>query len=327
MPEMGKFKPSRLLITTSLIVLRQNLKLLLFPMLTVVSILGIVLFFALPVVLMPTGQPIWTGGHWLAVEHRIFEGSPSRPFRETVAAVNRGDPSVQVEVDYRDSRPRQWLTIYLAIGYLACMFIATFSNVAFANEIFNALNGRDVSVGSGLRFAWSRVGSILVWSLFAGVVGLLIQSLERRFGWIGKIILRLVGVVWSVASVFVIPVIVRDAGMNPVELLQKSAGTLRKTWGETLIGYAGIQFAVTMLLLASLSVAVMTALPAVAFGAWPIAVAIAVVWLVAVMSLGYVSGVADQIYRCALYVYACEGVMPEPFSAEMMDMAWKVKSQ
>jgi hypothetical protein len=222
------------------------------------------------------------------------------------------------------SFPRAWIMKYLAVAYLALMFLATFCNVAFANEIFNALNGRAVSVRSGLLFAWSRVGSILVWSLFAGLIGMVIQSLEEHFGWIGKIILRVIGVVWSVASVFVIPVIVREPGMNPVVLLRKSAGILRKTWGEALIGYAGIQllgvFVLASLVFVGISVAALFAV-----GPWWLAAAVAVLWVISVIVLAYVSSVANHIYRCALYIYASEGVTPGPFSAEMMDMAWKVK--
>jgi hypothetical protein len=245
--------------------------------------------------------------HWIAVVQRSFETSP---------AVNSRGPA-----------PRAWLLGYLAFGYLVFMFLATFCNVAFVNEIFHALSGRPVSVRSGLLFAWSRVRSILVWSLFAGIVGIVIQSLERRFGWIGKIILRVVGVVWSVASVFVIPVIVRDPALNPVALLRRSADTLRKTWGEALVGYAGMQAALTLFVLGSMAAAFIAAVPAWILGQLAIAIAVTALWTFSVIALGYASSVADQIYRCALYVYASEGVAPGPYSAEMMDMAWRIKGK
>ncbi len=294
-------------------------------MVTAVFIIGIVSFFAAPVILMPTGHSILTADHWTAVVNRIFEGNPGTPIRGAIAGIDRGDDSVQLNWETKGMIPRQWLTVYCAFGYLASMFCATFSNVAFANEIFNALNGRAVSVRSGLRFAWSRVASILVWSLFAGVIGIFIQSLERRFGWVGKILLSLVGVVWSVASVFAIPVIVRNPTANPVELLRRSALTLRRTWGEALIGYVGIQFATVLVILASVACLLVTAVPALVHGFLWIAFAGFGLWVIFVISLGYVSSVAEQIYRCALYVYASEGVVPGPFSPEMMNMAWKIK--
>ena len=39
----------------------------------------------------------------------------------------------------------------------------------------------------------------------------------------------------------------------------------------------------------------------------------------------YLTGVASQVYKGALYLYAAEGVIPAPYSREMLDMAWKFK--
>jgi hypothetical protein len=36
--------------------------------------------------------------------------------------------------------------------------------------------------------------------------------------------------------------------------------------------------------------------------------------------------VIDKIYKCALYLYASEGVVPWPFDEEMMNMCWEVKA-
>jgi len=55
---------------------------------------------------------------------------------------------------------------------------------------------------------------------------------------------------------------------------------------------------------------------AVAFGAW---------LLLAIWIAAFLISMATHVYRCALYVYASEGVIPEPFTAELMDAGWKVK--
>src|SRR5262245_10793226 len=99
MPEIGKFERSWLLLKTSLSVLSQNRTLLLFPLVTAVFVAGIVLFFTAPVILMPTGHPILSSGHWAAVEQRLFDNSPTQPIRNAVEAVNRGDPSVDFNFD------------------------------------------------------------------------------------------------------------------------------------------------------------------------------------------------------------------------------------
>jgi hypothetical protein len=41
--------------------------------------------------------------------------------------------------------------------------------------------------------------------------------------------------------------------------------------------------------------------------------------------LSWISGIVNPIYRCALYIYATEGVVPGTFDKELLDSAWKVK--
>jgi hypothetical protein len=57
---------------------------------------------------------------------------------------------------------------------------------------------------------------------------------------------------------------------------------------------------------------------------WVIVIA-GVLWILSLLLMAYVSGVAGHVYRCALYMYASEGVVPEPYNQELLDMAWKVK--
>jgi hypothetical protein len=39
----------------------------------------------------------------------------------------------------------------------------------------------------------------------------------------------------------------------------------------------------------------------------------------------YVTSVAGQVYKGALCLYAAKGMVSEPYSQEMFDMAWKFK--
>jgi hypothetical protein len=281
-------------------------KLLLFPAVTFFCTGAIVLFFFAPMVLLPTGHPWGEAAHWRAVAARWGD------FNSVDAHTQRWHPTTVT-------------CLYLVVIYLAAMVGATFCNVAFYHQILQALAGARVSLRAGLVFAAHRIRPILMWSLFAGLVGLLIRALEERFGWIGRLVMRFIGVVWSVASVFVIPVMIREGSANPVTLLQNSAATLKKTWGEALIGYVGIGLGASVVLLGSFVFLLGVGLLSVWMHLPALTVAAGLVWLLSVMVFGYAVSVAGDIYRCALYVYASEGVVPEPYTAELMDAAWKVK--
>ena len=128
-----------------------------------------------------------------------------------------------------------------ALVYLFCMTVANFCNTAFFSEIIRGLGGEKVSVSRGFGYALYRLKAIFLWSLLASTVGIILSMLERRAGLVGRIVLKLIGVVWAVASVFAVPAIVCDPELsNPFTALKRSASIIRRTWGETLIGFAGL---------------------------------------------------------------------------------------
>ena len=309
MQEMGRFTRSWLLFKTSLSVVANNRELLLFPIVTALLMIVIFLFFLAPVALMPTGYSLTQVEHWQTIGNRIG------------VEVAAGDS----EKNFTFSTPA---LAYLVFLYLASMFLGTFFNVAFYNEILAALSGQPVSVGRGLRFAMTRLKAILMWSLLAGIVGLVIKALEERFGLIGRIVMRLIGVAWSVASVFAVPIIVRDEdATNPVQTLKKSADILRRTWGEALIGYVGVSFASGVIVLGSLVFLLIAVIASIALNSgWIIGIA-AVLWFLGVLAFGYLTSVMSQVYKGALYLYAADQIVAAPYSADMFNSAWKFKKK
>lgn len=304
---MGRFQRSWLLFKSSISVITENKQLLLFPI--VISVLSavIILFFMAPAALWPTGHSYMSFQHWQTVGSMFFHvtsnsGPSGATFTYSPAAI-----------------------AYLVFLYFVSMFFATFFNVAFYNEILAALQGKPVSLGRGFSFACSRLPAIFMWTLFAGVVGLIIKAIEQKLEQAGRIIARLIGVGWSIASVFVIPIIVRDPSTNPFVMLRKSATMLKRTWGEALIGYAGMAFGNLMFVLGSLVLlggAVFISIQANNF--WILAI-VGALWLVTIIVWSYLMNVAGLVYKGALYLYAAEGIIPRPYSKEMLDAAWKYK--
>jgi hypothetical protein len=306
---MEKFRRSWLLLRSSLSVIARNKRLLVFPVVVFTCTLVIVLFFLAPPLLRPTGYSYVSAEHWQAVSHSLFKTS-------TVAD---GQQASQVAFT-----PAAGL--YLAFLYLLAMFIATFCNVAFYHEILAALSGQSVSIRRGLKFASTRLLSILFWTLFAGLVGLIIKAIEERLALVGRIIGRLIGLAWSVAAVFAIPVIVREEGnANPVAVLKKSAGILKRTWGEALIGYVGLTFANTLIAIGSFVLLIGALVLSIALEAYWLIAIVGLAWFLALFAWGYLTSVASNVYRGALYLYAAEGVVAEPYNREMLDQAWKFK--
>lgn len=302
----GKFARSWSIFTSSIQVIAQHKKLLLFPLISFACSVVMMLFFLAPTLLYPSGHTLSEPAHWKAVGS-LF-GTLSDQGAET-RSVHLNGLAYGV----------------IAAIYLVSMFLASFFNTAFYHQIMKALAGEPVSIRAGIAFAATRLPSILMWSLLAGVVGLVIKTLEERLGWLGRWVMKLVGVVWSVASVFAIPVIVREGSTNPITLLRNSASTLRKTWGEALIGYVGLTVGTWIVVISSLLFLGGATALTIVFESSAIILSAVSVWILAMVTYGFFAGIAGHIYRCSLYIYATEGVVPGPYSAEMMDAAWKVK--
>jgi len=339
-----KFSRSWQLFKASVSVLQQNPKLLVFPVVTTVFTAVILLFFVSPLALQPTGYRYTQPQHWRAVWETLVQGEPAADSAASGASVSDGADTAaapatvhhRVERIHRsghgsgDSDNNAQLTplgmAYFAAAYFLSMILATFFNVAFYHEILASLRGQGVSIRRGLQYALTRWQAVLLWASFAGLVGLVIRQLEERVGIIGKLVLSLVGTAWSVASIFVIPVVVTETeSVNPFHMLKKSAQTLKQTWGETLIGFAGVRLGGVALLLGSLVfLGLALTVSVVTENFWIMGVTGAL-WAVCLVVFSYVISVANHVYRCALYLYSTEQTIVQPYNLEMLQMAWKMK--
>lgn len=242
--------------------------------------------------------------------------------------------SMEAAAESAEEEPRMLVQVVsvaiFAVFYLITMVLTNFCNVAFYSEIIRGIYGEPVRIGRGFGYALSRFKAIFLWSLLASTVGVILSMLSERAGLLGKLIIRLIGVVWAVASAFAIPALVCDPALdNPFQALKLSAAAIKKTWGESLAGFVGLRIITGMgtlllVLLTALLIAVnvMTgAVPAVMIGS-------AVVWfigLVGLFILGYLVMVAEQVYRASLYLYAQYDVVGADFSEEEIAGAFKMK--
>jgi len=323
---MNKIKRSLRLLRAALAVLRREKKLLFIPVIGSGLAVAAAMFFILPVVLYPTGHPFFSAAHWSALAGALgVDANQAHGVHTAPLMVGKNGIISNFFQNW-------WAAPLMTMIYLTSMFLATFSNVAFYHEIIQALNGRTVSIRRGLRFALGRWRAVLLWSLFAGLVGYIIQTIQARLGIFGRLVTSLIGVVWSVACIFIIPTLVRDAETsNPVKLLGNSARTLKCTWGEVVIGFAGLEMVSGIIFLLAMGAFVGLEICGYALGLKSSAELLGLIlaggagFFGIAIILSWLSGAVNSIYRCALYIYATEGVIPGTFDKELLDSAWKVK--
>lgn len=208
--------------------------------------------------------------------------------------------------------------------YLVQYFVIFFFNSALVGAALIRLDGGDPTVGDGLRIASRKLLPILGYAAIAATVGLLLRSVQERAGWLGRIVVGLIGVAWTVASFLVVPVLVsRDVG--PIDAVKESAALLKKTWGENLIGQGGVGllFGLVYVVLAMLAMAVIV-LAAMSGNAAVIVTAIAIM-VIAFVLVALIHAALSGIYSAALYRYAMGQEASEGFDSQVLQRAFAVK--
>lgn len=236
-------------------------------------------------------------------------------------------PTIMAEGISQDSlQIFQYIIIFLT--YFGLAFIATFFNVCVVYTTKIRFEGGNATFGESMRFAFTKLGLIFQWSLLSATVGLLLKILDNLASRLGKggqiiasILIGLLGMAWSVISIFVVPVLVYE-GLGPIDAVKKSTQVIKKTWGESLIRHFGlglIQFLVFVIIIA-LSFG-FTYVLANTFDVIGLAIGIGVGILLMLLT-GLIFSVANTIFNTALYVYANKSLVAEGFDEETVKGAF-----
>jgi hypothetical protein len=133
-------------------------------------------------------------------------------------------------------------------AYFALSFIAVYFNVALLGAAQQSVSGKDTTVGDGLAVANQHLGKILVWALFSGTVGLLLNALESN-GKGGSIVRAILGATWAVITYFVVPVMIFE-NVAPTDAIGRSVSLMKQTWGENAGAQVGIGLVIALALVA-----------------------------------------------------------------------------
>jgi hypothetical protein len=189
----------------------------------------------------------------------------------------------------------------LFVLYVVLYAVGTFFQCAVVAGATERMRGGEPTLGSALVAAGRRIVAIVIWSIFAATIGVGLRAVQDRVGLVGKVVVALLGAVWSLATFFVVPVLVLE-DVSPGEVLGRSVSLIRDTWGEAVVGSAGLGLASFFSSL--LLVAVCILVTPLGYGA------AFVVFGTGAILLTIVFSALQGIYVAALYRYATEGDAP-----------------
>ena len=213
--------------------------------------------------------------------------------------------------------------IALFVIYFVVYTAIIFCNSAMVSVVMAKMDGRPATT-SGWAFARANMGPILGYAAIAATVGVVLNLLSRRDDIGSQLVGALGGAAWGLATFLVVPVLVVEK-VGPVDALKRSAGLLKRTWGEQIIGNAGIGLFSALLIVAT--VALFGGLIALA-AMTGVAVLVGIAVVLAVIAVGLVLAVSaalDTIYKAAVYRYATAQPIRDYAAADAIPAAFRVK--
>jgi Family of unknown function (DUF6159) len=217
-----RFKAGWAFGTEAINLVKQHPKLLVFPALSALAFVGIV------------AQAFWVGKAAFKILYKQF-------LEAAVANPEWSNPELPPDQAWSiamNSIPDgTWYVTFgwLFINYLLLWIVAIFLNTAVCGTLLTFHSTRRMSVRTGLVLAVRRLPQIIGWALFASTIGLILSLvtaiLEDYLSWFGTILGSLVQLAWSVSVYFVAPVLAAE-GIGPIRAVKRSAGMIKKQWGQ-----------------------------------------------------------------------------------------------
>lgn len=201
--------------------------------------------------------------------------------------------------------------------YFVQWFIVVFFNTALVGCALIRFSGGAPTVKDGFRIARQRLPQIIAWALFTSAVGTILSATEQKLGWLGKFIVRSIGMAWAVSTYFVVPVLAAE-GTGPITAVRRSVTLLKKSWGEGLTGNIAIRLISTGITTLLVLAGVTGIMVAVYFGSIVMAGVTLTLLLAVFLIVFIVSSALRQIFLAGLYEYANTGNVPRGFSEHSM---------
>jgi len=283
---MGRLSRSWDLVTASFSVLWQDKQLLMFPVLSGISCMVVTVLL-------------------LAGGAAIFEPQ----LGDLSALFARNNPEAVV-------RSPAVMGAVFAL-YLANYFVIIFFNVALVGVANSRFTRENWTFDRGLQLAWQRKWVILQWAFIAATVGMVLRALSERAGFIGRIVVGIIGVAWNLACYFVVPVLAFE-NLSPGAALHRSAELFKETWGEKVAGGFSLGLIFFLMMIPGFLIWIGAINYAGPKGLLAGGIFMAAYFLL----LSIVSSAVQGIFNTALYRYASDQTAPPGFSQNLFRDAW-----
>ncbi len=214
--------------------------------------------------------------------------------------------------------------IALFAAYLVVAYITIFFQSALILAANERMSGGNPTLKSALRGARANAGRILPWAIISATVSIVLAAIQERAGFIGKIVIGLVGLAWTLVTLLVLPILVIE-GVGVKEALTRSAAAFKRTWGENVVGNGGIGLISGLAMLTGVLLCLGIIMIGVSTELWPLGVIGGILMVIWIILVSVFSTALSGVFRTALYRYAMFGESSLVYSQDMIENAFKPK--
>ncbi len=202
--------------------------------------------------------------------------------------------------------------------YLLTFFVVTFFNAAVITCASIRLKGGDPTVMDGLKKAFELKWKIFLWSLVGATVGIILKAIEDKSERLGKFVAGLLGMIWSLAAFFIIPVLLFE-DKTTFESIKRSGSLFKKTWGENVTGQVSMSIIIMFAVLAGFIPLFLSLF----FNSTALIVGSTIYFVIHALITAIIGATLGGIYTAALYNYALTGKVSREYSSELVKNAFR----
>ena len=222
---------------------------------------------------------------------------------------------VDGEMSFVADHPLVYFFVFL--GYTIAAFTLAFSQGAIAHTVITRLRGGNASLGESLKMALRRWQALLAWSLITATVGLILHMLAKRFKFLGRLVISLIGVAWEVLTYFVAPAIIIE-NKGSIGAIKQSGRTLKQTFGETVMTNIGLGFAFFLIYLLAILATVGLLFVGFSSGSGTVLFVVFVAVFLLFLTIALLNAALQGVLKTLLYAYVMEHTTPPDFNSELL---------
>jgi hypothetical protein len=228
-----------------------------------------------------------------------------------------------------------WTHVLLTYGWLVLTYgVGIYTNTALVAIVLRLFRGDRPDFGEGWRLATTRLPSILGYAVLMATIGMLIRLILRPAGFLGRLVgpvlertlaFGLIGLAWHVIPYFVVPVIINE-DVPPLAALQRSAGIIKRTWGNDVVVNASVWLVFTgPLILVGLIAGPAVTWATMTLNEWVVTGVVYALLVTLLLTLLFKMAM-DGIFSAAVYEYAINGLVVDEFHPDDLCGAFSSRS-